>query len=98
MHSPKPLRNVTVQHLRALAVVAVILFHANLLESGFIGVDVFFVISGFVITKQLYSNNEMNLVPFIRNFMSARIRRLLPALSTVLIATFVLLSTLIFFN
>ena len=69
--------------LRALAVGSVILFHADLgLHGGFVGVDVFFVISGFLITsillRELQSTGKVDL----RNFWTRRIRRLLPALVT----------------
>ncbi len=67
--------------LRAIAVIAVIVFHLNAswLPGGFIGVDIFFVISGFLITKIFIRNfNENNFN--ILEFWSKRIRRLLPAL------------------
>lgn len=62
--------------LRAVAVVAVVLFHANVpnLDGGFVGVDVFFVISGFLITKGLIAD------PSIVSFYQRRARRILPAL------------------
>lgn len=67
--------------LRALALSLVILFHANipLLTGGYIGVDVFFVISGFLIT--IIIAKEVNTGTFsYRNFYVRRIKRLLPAL------------------
>lgn len=62
--------------LRALAVVAVVLFHADVprLGGGFVGVDVFFVISGYLITTGLIAD------PSIVNFYQRRARRILPAL------------------
>jgi len=67
--------------LRALAVVAVILFHAGLeaFEGGFVGVDVFFVISGYLITTILIKDIESNRFSFIE-FYERRSRRILPAL------------------
>jgi peptidoglycan/LPS O-acetylase OafA/YrhL len=71
--------------LRAIAVISVILYHAgfSVFKGGFIGVDVFFVISGFLITtlinKSIIQNNF-----FFTNFLIKRARRLLPALFFVL--------------
>lgn len=76
--------------LRAIAVVAVILYHAKLcFPGGFIGVDVFFVISGYLITAlsvERLAKNRFDL----GDFYVKRIRRLLPALSGVVLATLVL--------
>jgi peptidoglycan/LPS O-acetylase OafA/YrhL len=80
-----------IQGLRALAVLMVIIFHAEIpLQGGFLGVDVFFVISGFVIGCTLINELEStNSIDFIR-FYSQRFRRLLPALAVMLVtvATF----------
>ncbi len=72
--------------LRAIAVSAVIIFHLNpnWLSGGFIGVDIFFVISGFVITRQIRSeiyNNQFS----IKNFYLRRIRRIAPPLLAMLL-------------
>ncbi len=74
--------------MRAVAVVGVILFHAGLpqLEGGFTGVDVFFVISGFLITGMLYREVSRTGTVGLRRFYGARARRLLPASATVGIA------------
>ncbi len=77
--------------LRALAVLPVVAFHAGLhaVRGGFVGVDVFFVISGFLITQQMFA--EITDGRFsILSFYERRIRRILPALVAVLAATFVL--------
>jgi len=68
--------------LRALAVVAVILnhFEDTLLPSGFLGVDVFFVISGYVITVSLSNNVGKSLSDLLAGFYVRRIKRLVPAL------------------
>jgi peptidoglycan/LPS O-acetylase OafA/YrhL len=76
-----------IQGLRALAVLLVVVFHAGLpVSGGFVGVDVFFVISGFVIAamllRELEQNGRVNLV----QFYSRRVRRLLPALSVMVCA------------
>ena len=67
--------------LRALAVVPVILFHASfeLFSGGFVGVDVFFVISGYLITTILIEDIEKNRFSII-SFYERRTRRILPAL------------------
>ena len=77
--------------LRAIAVGAVLLYHAKLgLPGGFVGVDVFFVISGYLITslilRDLQNEGGFSLV----DFWKRRIRRIFPALLLVLISTFVL--------
>jgi peptidoglycan/LPS O-acetylase OafA/YrhL len=74
--------------LRAIAVLPVIFYHAGFtsFKGGFLGVDVFFVISGFLITTILLG--ELNQQKFsIVNFYERRARRILPALSFVLIVT-----------
>ena len=47
--------------IRGLAVIAVLFFHLDLLPGGFLGVDIFFVISGYLITKIIVEENENNL-------------------------------------
>jgi peptidoglycan/LPS O-acetylase OafA/YrhL len=73
--------------LRAIAVLSVVLYHAfpTLLPGGFIGVDLFFVISGFLISNILYSELERGQFSIIR-FYGRRIRRIFPALILVLIS------------
>jgi peptidoglycan/LPS O-acetylase OafA/YrhL len=74
--------------LRAVAVVPVILFHAHApwLPGGFIGVDIFFVISGFLITSILAEDLEKGRYNLGR-FYERRVRRILPALYLVVLAT-----------
>ncbi|MEW6436062.1 MAG: acyltransferase family protein [Pseudomonadota bacterium] len=76
--------------LRAIAVLSVVAFHAfpDLLQGGFIGVDIFFVISGFLISTIIFSNLDSGSFSF-REFYSRRIRRIFPALLIVLIGCFV---------
>lgn len=78
-----------VQGLRALAVTLVILAHAGVAycAGGFIGVDVFFVISGFVITQSLVAFGPGHLASHLSTFYGRRIRRIVPAASLALIAT-----------
>ncbi|HEU0235034.1 MAG TPA: acyltransferase family protein [Candidatus Limnocylindrales bacterium] len=74
--------------LRALAVAAVVLYHAEVapLSGGFLGVDLFFVISGFLITSILLAEWERTGRLDLRAFWLRRARRLLPALFVLLIA------------
>jgi peptidoglycan/LPS O-acetylase OafA/YrhL len=74
--------------MRAFAVVAVMVYHANSdwLPGGFLGVEIFFVISGYLITLLLISEKERTSVIDMRHFWIRRARRLLPALFTMLIA------------
>ena len=80
-----------VQGLRALAVTLVIVDHAGVdhFAGGFIGVDVFFVISGFVITQSLIDLGPGHLGAHLRTFYGRRIRRIVPAASLALIGTLV---------
>lgn len=75
--------------LRALAVLSVVSFHAfpSLIKSGFVGVDVFFVISGFLISTIIFENLERGSFSFLE-FYARRIRRIFPALLLVLIACY----------
>jgi len=68
--------------LRAFAVVAVIINHFNcsILPSGFLGVDIFFVISGYVITGSLATHHSTTIEQLLVEFYARRIKRLLPAL------------------
>ena len=71
--------------LRAFAVLSVVLYHAfpNILGGGFIGVDVFFVISGYLIGWIIMRDLEQERFSFL-NFYARRIRRIFPALLVVL--------------
>ncbi|MEI8080436.1 MAG: acyltransferase family protein [Actinomycetes bacterium] len=78
-----------VEGLRAVAVLAVVLYHAGVpgLTGGFVGVDVFFVLSGFLITGLLVGEITATGRVSISNFYARRARRILPAATTVLVAT-----------
>ena len=69
--------------LRAFAVVAVIINHFNkeILPNGYLGVDIFFVISGYVLTSSLYQRQSTNFKELISGFYERRIKRVVPALS-----------------
>lgn len=84
--------------LRAIAVISVLLFHFRVpfFEGGFTGVDVFFVISGFLMTKIILSgfdNNKFDLL----DFYNRRVKRIIPVL-LVVIAIVLLFSVFFFFN
>ena len=78
-----------IEGLRAVAVFAVVLYHAGIpgTAGGFIGVDVFFVISGFLITGLLWREVSTTNTVRLGSFYGARARRLLPAAAAVAIAT-----------
>lgn len=80
-----------IQWLRALAVLLVIGNHARVpgFEGGYAGVDVFFVISGYVITQQLLRQRTNGIRRGLVGFYSRRVRRIVPAASATLIATLV---------
>ena len=80
-----------IEGLRAVAVVAVVLFHAAVpgLGGGYVGVDVFFVISGFLITGLLWREVSSTGSVRLRAFYGARARRLLPASAMVGVVTMI---------
>ena len=80
-----------IQGLRALAVLAVVAYHAGSgFSGGYVGVDVFFVISGYVITRMMLSELRGTGRLDLGRFYLRRVRRLLPALSLVLAAVLLL--------
>jgi peptidoglycan/LPS O-acetylase OafA/YrhL len=81
-HSARPAYRPEIDGLRALAVISVIIYHfnKNLLPGGYLGVDIFFVISGYVITSSLYGSASKRLGDFLFDFYSRRMKRLAPAL------------------
>jgi peptidoglycan/LPS O-acetylase OafA/YrhL len=76
--------------LRAFAVLSVVVFHAlpNWLKGGFIGVDIFFVISGFLITSHIFEKLNAGNFSFL-DFFGRRIRRIFPALILVMISSLI---------
>ena len=91
-HLTHPNYRADIDGLRAIAVIAVVFYHAfpgsKVLTGGFIGVDIFFVISGYLISTIIIGNLERGSFSFIE-FYSRRIRRIFPALLTILIASIV---------
>jgi len=91
-------RRADIQGLRAIAVLAVIAYHAGLpIPGGFTGVDIFFVISGFVITEMLLRERKSRTQISLKNFYLRRFKRLMPALAVMVtftvLASSLLLST-----
>ena len=86
-----------IEGLRAVAVLAVVLFHADMpgVGGGFVGVDVFFVISGFLITGLLFREVSTTGTVGLRGFYGARARRLLPASATVGVVTMIVAAVLL---
>ena len=80
------LRRKDIDVLRAIAVLPVIIFHfkKELFPLGYLGVDIFFIISGFLITKIIFKDLDNNSFSFF-NFYSKRIKRILPAFLFVII-------------
>ena len=80
-----------IQALRALAVLLVVFFHAHLpgVHGGFLGVDVFFVISGFLITTLLVREHSATNRISLAHFYGRRARRLLPASAVVIVGTLI---------
>jgi peptidoglycan/LPS O-acetylase OafA/YrhL len=88
----RPPFNAELQGLRAIAILLVVAYHAqhSLVPGGYVGVDVFFVISGFLITGLLAREAEATRTVQLTRFYARRARRLLPAAMLVLIATVVM--------
>lgn len=77
-----------VQGLRGVAVLLVVLYHAReVVPGGYVGVDVFFVVSGFVITRSLRREYLDRGTVGVGSFVSRRVRRLMPALAATLVGT-----------
>jgi len=90
LNSTKPSYRADVDGLRAVAVLGVLAFHFDSVTAfpgGYLGVDVFFVISGFVIFKSILFRLEESSFSLI-DFFSARARRLLPAFLVVIFFAF----------
>ena len=97
LHAPAPgTRMPALDGIRALAVAAVLLYHADLaaFQGGFLGVDVFFALSGFLITHLLVEEFESNGAISLKQFYFRRARRLLPAMLAVVV--FVVVVTALF--
>jgi len=83
------MKNKEIQGLRAIAVIGVVLYHANFewIPGGFLGVDVFFVISGYLISQMIVKELAATGRISLPNFYARRLRRLLPTALLVIITT-----------
>lgn len=83
--------------LRAFAVIVVVINHLNraVLPCGYLGVDIFFVISGFVITQSLLARRETRFFEYLTGFYVRRVKRILPALIAYVLVVSVLLCLVI---
>jgi peptidoglycan/LPS O-acetylase OafA/YrhL len=90
-------KNPWIQILRAISVLVVIAYHFELpISNGFIGVDIFFVISGYVITQSLMRSSEASRLSRLKVFYIKRIARLFPAFLVVFI--FTIISSILFLS
>ena len=89
----KNARRADIDTLRAISVISVIFFHLDqsFFPNGYLGVDIFFVISGFVITKSIIKNIRNNKFSFLE-FYFKRIKRILPVFLVVLLTTIIFAS------
>jgi peptidoglycan/LPS O-acetylase OafA/YrhL len=96
MAGERPTFRPDIEGLRGVAILLVVLFHARVraLAGGFVGVDVFFVLSGFFITGLLVRERETHGDVRLNEFYGRRALRLLPALLVVLLATLAIVFTL----
>lgn len=87
-HLSHPKYRPDIDGLRAIAVLSVVAFHAfpASIQGGFVGVDIFFVISGFLISSIIFGSLEKNSFSF-KEFYIRRVNRIFPALTLVLVAT-----------
>jgi peptidoglycan/LPS O-acetylase OafA/YrhL len=95
MSTPRGIRYIpAIDGLRAVAVIAVMLYHLGFswIPGGFLGVDLFFVISGYVITRLLLDSIQRSGGLDLRAFYKARIRRLFPPLVFMIFVTIIYIS------
>lgn len=90
LSAPFPKYRPDIDGLKGIAVVIILFFSAfpDIVSSGFIGVDIFFVMSGFLMTQLVLQNLQSNHFNFIE-FFSRRIRRIFPSLFVVMTCSFI---------
>ena len=83
--------------LRAVAVTAVVAYHMNhsWVPGGFVGVDIFFVVSGFVVSGSLLRNQSSSVSSFLVAFYARRVKRLTPSLACCILVTSIVVSVLL---
>ena len=83
--------------MRAIAILLIVAYHAGLpgFSGGFIGVDIFFVISGFLITRNLLDESSTKNTIVLSRFWARRVRRLVPGLALMVVATLVASSLIV---
>jgi peptidoglycan/LPS O-acetylase OafA/YrhL len=88
-HNAKPIYRPDIDGIRAVAILSVVIFHAfpSYLAGGFVGVDIFFVISGFLISSIIFRSLERDDFSYLE-FYAHRVRRIFPGLVVVLVATY----------
>ena len=100
IHNPESsltsMKNFSIQGLRAISVILVIAYHAGLpINAGFVGVDIFFVISGYIIFSLLLGELHRNPTLNLKEFYFRRFKRLFPALASMLFVVTLLSSVFI---
>ncbi len=99
LERPKPIHQYRpeIDGLRALAVIAVLVNHLNAewLKGGYLGVDIFFVISGYVVTASLVAREDGSWRRFLGQFYQRRFRRLLPALIAMVLGVALVLALVV---
>ncbi len=82
-----------IQYLRALSVLLVFFYHLKfeIFQNGYLGVDIFFVISGYVITLRLYEDFKINNTISLKKFFIKRFKRIYPVLVVFLLTTFIII-------
>ena len=82
-----------IQYLRALSVLLVFFYHLKfeIFQNGYLGVDIFFVISGYVITLRLYEDFKINNTISLKNFFIKRFKRIYPVLVVFLLTTLIII-------
>ena len=86
-----------IQSLRGVSILAVICFHLakDQFPNGYLGVDIFFVISGYLITQQLSNLKTYDLKRYLREFYFRRLKRIIPSALSILIITLIVTNLLL---
>jgi len=86
-----------IEGMRAIAILLIVAYHAGLpgFSGGFIGVDIFFVISGFLITRNLLQESSTKNAIVLSRFWARRVRRLVPGLALMVVATLIASSLIV---